>query len=78
MKWNKLLPQVGEASLELYGNRRVIVSDCRSVDEYGETSLLLDLGDVRARISGRGLTVASFAFGQADVTGEIVSLEFVN
>ena len=78
MKWNKLLPQVGEASLELYGNRRVIVSDCRSVDEYGETSLLLDLGDVRARISGRGLTVASFTFGQADVTGEIVSLEFVN
>ena len=78
MKWKDLLPQESAASLEVYGNRRVIVSDCRSVDEYGETTLLLDLGDIRARITGRGLTVASFTFGQADVTGEIVSLEFLN
>ena len=63
--------------IELYGNKRVIIFDCKSVVDYSNDFIVLDLGGQVLRICGANLVADSFVFGQTDITGEIISLEFV-
>lgn len=64
------------ANLEMYGNKEVIVDGCKSVADYSGGYIKLDLGNKFLKISGNELTVISYVFEQADIKGEIVSLEF--
>ncbi len=64
-------------AIELYMDKRVIITDCESVIDYSNDAVVLCLGDKNLRVRGADLTVNSFCFGQTDITGEIVSLEFV-
>jgi hypothetical protein len=64
-------------AIELYMNKRLIVTDCESVIDYSRDAVVLCLGDKNLRVRGSDLTVNSFCFGQTDITGEIVCVEFV-
>lgn len=64
------------AGIELFGNRRAIVFDCQCVVDYSEEYIVLNLGKLNLKIRGVGLILSSFSFGQTDITGDIVSLEF--
>ena len=39
-------------------------------------NIVLNLGKLNLKIKGDGLVLSSFSFGQTDITGDIVSLEF--
>ena len=67
---------VNNSTVELFGNRRVIVMDCKCVLDYSKDSITLDLGNLCLKINGENLVADSFVFGQTDITGEIRSLEF--
>lgn len=64
-------------AIELYLNKRIIITDCQSVIDYTKDSIVLCLGEKNLRVTGRNLTANSFCFGQTDINGEIISLEFV-
>lgn len=64
-------------AIELYGNRRIIVLDCKCVLDYSKEHIVLDLGKLKLKITGNNLITSSFVFGQTDINGEISGLEFV-
>lgn len=63
-------------NIEMYGNREIIVDGCKSVADYSGGYIKLDLGEKFLKICGNELTVTSYIYEQADIKGEIVSLEF--
>lgn len=67
---------VSDSTIEIFGNRRIIVMDCKCVVDYSKDSITLDLGNHCIKISGENLIADSFVFGQTDITGEIKALEF--
>lgn len=80
MKFNMLKKMESDfksPAIELYGNKRIIVLDCKCVIDYSKDTIVLDLGDVNLRIRGVNLVANSFTFGQTDINGDIMSLEFV-
>ena len=64
-------------AIELYGNKRLIVLDCKCVVDYSQDHIVLNLGDLNLKITGENLVADSFVYGQTDINGEIISLEFV-
>lgn len=70
--------EVTGGNIELYGNREVIVDGCLCIEDYRSDLIQLDFGEKRLRVKGEHLTVVSYAFGQVDVKGEIISLEFIS
>lgn len=64
-------------AIELYGNKRLIVLDCKCVVDYSQDSIVLNLGELNLKIRGKNLEADSFVYGQTDISGEIESLEFV-
>ena len=64
------------AGMELYGNNRIIVTDCQSVVDFSESCIVLNLGNIDVKIKGDGLVLSSFGYGQTDISGKIVSIEF--
>ena len=59
-------------NIELYGNK----DGCKSVTDYGDSFIKLNIGEKNLKISGRALVVTSYIYEQANIKGEIVSLEF--
>ncbi len=66
----------GNAGIELYGNKRMIVLDCECVVNFSEDCIVLNIGEMNVKIKGEGLVISSFSFGQTDVSGEIINIEF--
>lgn len=64
------------ASVELFGNKRMIVLDCQYVVDFSEESIILNLGKLNMKIRGDNLVIASFCYGQTDIIGDIVSIDF--
>ncbi len=64
------------AGVELFGNKRMIILDCKCVVDFSADCIVLDLGKIYMKIRGDDLEISSFAYGQTDVCGEIVSIEF--
>lgn len=64
------------AGIELFGNKRMIVLDCSYVADFSEECIVLNLGNLNMRVRGEGLMISSFCYGQTDITGEIMSIEF--
>lgn len=80
MKFNGLKnikEDINNCAIELYSNRRIIILDCKCVVDYSKDCIVLDLGDMSLRIKGKNLVADSFVFGQTDISGEIISLEFI-
>ncbi len=64
------------ACIEMFGNKRILIMDCKYVADYSGESIVLNLGNMNVKIRGDDLMLSSFAFGQTDISGEIVSVEF--
>lgn len=64
------------AAIELFGNKRMIVLDCQYVVDFSEERVVLNLGDMNMSVRGDNLMISSFCYGQTDICGEIVSIEF--
>ncbi len=64
-------------AIELYWDKRVIITDCESVVDYSCNAVVLCLGEKNIKVTGENLIVNSFCYGQTDITGKIISLEFV-
>jgi sporulation protein YqfC len=64
------------AGIELFGNKRMIVLDCKYVVDFSEESVVLNLGNLNMKVRGANLVISSFCYGQTDITGEIVTIEF--
>ncbi len=80
MKFNlikNISSDINTPAMELYGNKRIVVFDCKSIIDYSDNIIALDLGEYKVKIEGKGLCADSFAFGQTDITGVIKGLEFV-
>ncbi len=73
---NKINSDINTPAIELYGDKRVVVFDCKSIIDYSENVITLDLGENVLTITGVSLRADSFTFGQTDITGKIISLEF--
>ena len=68
---------LNNCAIELYSNKRVIVLDCKCVVDYSKECIVLDLGKINLKIKGENLVADSFVFGQTDISGHILSLEFI-
>ncbi len=64
------------AGIEMYGNKRMIILDCQCVLDFSENCIVLNLGTLNMKIRGDNLVISTFAYGQTDVSGEIVTIEF--
>lgn len=73
----KISENLNLASVELHSDKRVVVMDCRSIIDYSEECIVLDIGERKLRIKGDKLVADSFSFGQTDIKGRIFSLEFI-
>lgn len=76
-KFKNIREDINNSTIELYGDKRAIIFDCKSVIDYSEEIIVLDLGAQRLKITGENLTADSFVFGQTDITGKLCSLEFI-
>lgn len=74
--WKKLQDNINSSAIEIYSNKRIIVFDCGCVIDYSPEHIVLGLGELKLKICGKQLVCNSFAFGQTDINGEILSLEF--
>ena len=54
----------------------MIVLDCKYVVDFSEDCVVLNLGNLNMKVRGDNLVISSFCFGQTDITGEIVSIDF--
>lgn len=68
---------IESCAIELYGNKRIIVLDCKCVVDYSQEHIVLNLGELNLKITGKNLVADSFVFGQTDINGEISGVEFV-
>ncbi len=66
----------GNAGIELFGNKRMIVLDCKYVVDFSLERVVLNLGNMNMSVRGDNLVISSFCYGQTDIVGEIVSIEF--
>jgi hypothetical protein len=64
-------------AIELYMDKRLVITDCEGVIDYSENGVVLCLGEKNLRVYGSDLMVNSFCYGQTDITGNITSIEFV-
>ena len=78
MKFKSINTESVKGNIELYGNKRVRVEGCKSVVDYCEDFLKLDLGNIILKVTGRALVIDSYIYEQIDLKGEIVSVEFMN
>lgn len=68
----------GMVHLDFSGNREVVVEGCRGVLEYDEDMASLDLGKLKVRFIGRGLTLRNYVGKSIIVDGFINSVEFLS
>lgn len=66
------------ARIELSGNRRAVVEDCRGILEYDEGVIRLNTGSGVVRFIGRELGLSCMTEDSAVVTGCILSVEFMS
>ncbi|MBQ8183876.1 MAG: YabP/YqfC family sporulation protein [Clostridia bacterium] len=68
---------INNCAIELFADSRVIVTDCKCVIDYSDEHIVLNLGRLNLKITGKNLVADSFVFGQTDIKGKIEKLEFV-
>lgn len=67
----------GMAHIELEGNKEAVVEGCKSVLEYEEGIIRLDLGKNSIRFMGHGLVIRTLSTDKAVIRGTILSIEFI-
>lgn len=67
----------GAARFEMHGNREVVVEGCRSILQYDESAIRINVGKMIACFLGRGLCIKCLTPDSLVVEGFITSIEFV-
>ena len=62
--------------IEMVANTCALVDGCKSVLEYDDSTVKLDLGKKSVCFRGNSLTIKSLSMEQAMVEGLIISVEF--
>ena len=62
--------------IELISNCCAMVDGCKSVMEYDDTRINLNIGKNSVSFVGYGLTIKSLSLEQAMIEGTIISMEF--
>lgn len=62
--------------IEFFGNREVIVDDCRGILEYSNEMIKLNIGRGTLSFLGRELTIGYMASDSVQIKGTIRSMEF--
>lgn len=62
--------------IELISNCCAMVDGCKSVMEYDDTMIKLNIGKNSVGFIGYGLTIKSLSLEQAMIEGTILSIEF--
>lgn len=62
--------------IELVSNCCAMVDGCKSVLEYDDTTIKLNLGKSSVRFTGYDLTIKSLSLEQAMIEGKIITLDF--
>lgn len=68
----------GCSHIELVSSCCAMVDGCKSVMEYDDTIIKLNLGKSSVKFTGYDLTIKSLSLEQAMIEGKIISLEFVD
>lgn len=74
--FKSIIEDVRNASIEISGNSKMTVTDCKCVVDYSNEFVVLNIGELNVKIKGDGLVLSSFTYGETNITGEIVSVEF--
>lgn len=67
---------IGHAQIELSENREAIIEGCRSILNYDENLIKLDLGEIQVSFSGKNLIVSRMNAENAVIEGEIEQISF--
>ena len=62
--------------IELVSNCSAMVEGCKSVLEYDDTVIKLNLGKGSVKFTGYDLTIKSLSLEQAMIEGTVISIEF--
>ena len=62
--------------IELTGNTFCSVEGIKSINEYSDGKIKLDLGKISVLIFGDGLCISSFSPEGAQIDGTVISMEF--
>ena len=68
----------GVSSVEIIGNREMLVENHRGIVEYTDTEIKINTDKAILRIMGSGLAVTSMNASQLKLTGVIDTVQFVN
>ena len=69
---------LGNAQIELSGNREAIVDGCHGILEYDENTIKLATGKMSVKFSGRGLQIKVLTPDSAVIEGFISKIEFIS
>ena len=65
------------AHIEIDGGREAVVDGCKGVLEYEECLIRLNVGTGQVKFTGRKLLIRSLTASQAQIEGDIETLEFL-
>lgn len=63
--------------IELTGNREILIDGVRSINEYGETRVMLDCGKISVRITGVNVCIDRYISDTAVVSGVLTEIAFI-
>ena len=66
----------GYAQIDLVGNEEAVIDGCKSILEYSDEKIALDLGKVCIAFCGDGLTMSVFDGEQTVIKGKFLTIEF--
>ncbi len=72
----KIMDDVKNASIEMFSNKKMVITDCRYVADYSEECIALNIGELNVKIIGRELVLSSFVYGETCIEGEILNVYF--
>ena len=74
--FKNVIEDVKRAGIELSGNKKMIISDCRYIADYSEAKIVLNIGRLDIEVIGDDLTLSGFSYGETCIEGTIVSICF--
>lgn len=70
--------KTGGSLIELYGNRTVVVDGCDGIIDYDDECVVLRVGRLTVRLTGRGLRLKRLTENSAMIEGCISALEYTH
>ncbi|MBQ9510631.1 MAG: YabP/YqfC family sporulation protein [Clostridia bacterium] len=74
------IPKINKSSVEIDGNKEVLICGCKGLEHYSETSVMIAVPEGRINVCGENMTMRWAGAGKLLVCGKIysVTLDEVN